>query len=112
MLTATLVMSPRNPFGSRTRVCAAFSVSPASSTVVAHRSRAVMRVLCFFSAPCTQREIVRQTRQRDAPVALQRIEAERVFVGVGTVDGVVVIEAVDARARAVAGDDDGASFGA
>ena len=51
-------------------------------------------------------EVVGLAGQRDAPVAVQRIEARGVFVRVGAVDGVVVIEAVDARARAVAGDDD------
>ena len=51
-------------------------------------------------------EVIGRAGQRHTPVALERIEAEGIFVSVASVDGVVVIEAVDARARPVAGDDD------
>ena len=56
-------------------------------------------------------QIVLGTRKRHAPIALEWVETKGVFLGVRAVDGVVVIEAVDLRAWAVAGDDDSSVFG-
>jgi hypothetical protein len=52
------------------------------------------------------REVVGEAGERQVPVAVERIKAERVLIGIAAVDGLVVIQAIDAGARPLAGDND------
>ena len=103
MLTATLVMIRGIPLGPGQGSARPMPLEDWSLATGVSGSRAVIRSLCSLSAASTQDRSSAVRGKRYAPIALQRIETQRVFVGIRAVDRIVVVEAVDARAWSVAG---------
>ena len=101
---------PRNPLGSRTRLLRRRArVRPIDTgrSVPGGDAGAVLLQRALHPG-----KVVRQTWERNAPVALQRIEAEGLFIGVGAFDRVIVVEAIDAGAGPSQVTTIAASFGA
>ena len=98
---------PRNPFGSKTRLRALRGVRPprSSATVVIGSARGDASAVLLQRALDPGEIVCRQgSETRQSPFSGSKPSG--VLVGVRALDRIVVVDAIDARARAVAGDDD------